>query len=401
VDIGLGLVVAVLAYALSCAILAPGPTALTFGAEWQKQSMAPFDLPGQFPQRILAPLLAWFLGLGGDHFVLFVRGLAMLLLATVFLFARRHGARPIDAALVTVAIALTAAIQMYKQHWVGFVDPLCYTLFFAMWLAERRAVLFWVLFGANLFNHELAAFLLPWAWWLRRRAGGDWRGDVVGAGVAIALYAAFYLWVKANAPAQAYSYEYFATHPLFPGGTFVVVLLALSHWVVAFGPVLAVLGWHWHLRRPPGERFHLTWVVAGILVIFGIAFDWARHANLVILPLALASVRFLAAGKRVAYVGLVVLGAGLMLWIPPWLPSSWPVAAMADMPLWINTGVVVMENGDYFPGSLTSATTRWLPVVAPMLATVLGIGAAIWGVGWLLARRDSTATSDRAASAAP
>lgn len=392
----LAAVVGGLCYALSCLLVAPGPRALTFGEEWQKMSVAPFDLPGQFPHRILAPLLAHWLGLGGDHFVGFVRGLAVLLLGTVFFFVRRQGAARVDAGLVTLAIAVTAAIQMYKQHWVAFVDPLCYALFFAMWLAVRRTPLFWGLFLANLFNHELAVFFLPWAWFLRRRTGAGWRLDVFGAGGALAVYAAFYLWVKAHAPAQAYHYEYFKNHPLFPGGTFVVVLMALVHYVVAFGPVLAVLSWHCHRRESRGERFHCGWIMFGIFAVFCIAFDWARHANLVILPLALASARFLAAGHRALYVALLAAGIGLMAWIPPWAPSSWPAAALADMKLWIETGVVVQENGDYFPGSLRSAVTRWLPRIAPMLAIILAIGAAIWLAGYLLARRDR-ATAARAA----
>jgi hypothetical protein len=385
-DLLFAVVVGALCYALSCLIVAPAAEAVTFGAEWQKMSTAPFELLGQFPQRILGPLLANVLGMGGDLFVPFVRGLAVLLLTTVCFFARRRGAQHVDAALIALAVSVTAAIQMYKQHWVGFVDPLCYSLFFAMWLAERRPAVFWALYFCNLTNHELAAFLLPWAWFVRRRIDGNWRADAIGAGAALALYAAFYMWVKANAPAQAYSYEYFKDHPLFPGGTFVVVSLALAHWVVAFGPVLAVVAWHFHTRGGRGERFHLGWVLLGIAVIFCIAFDWARHANLIVLPFVLASIRFLASGQRTIYFALVLLGAGLMAWIPPWTASSWPIAVMADIKLWVETGVVVIVNGDYFPGTLESATQRWLPRVALLLGSVLAIGAAIWATGFALAR---------------
>lgn len=385
-DVLLGLLVGALCYGISCVLVAPGAVAITFGTQWQDMSVAPFELRGQFPHRMLAPLLAHCVGMGGDAFVLFVRGLAVLLLGTVFFFCRRQGSAVVDALLVTFAVAVTATIQMYKQHWVGFVDPLGYTLFFWMWLAARRPVVFWGLFLANLFNHELAAFLLPWLWFVRRCAAGSRRADVLGAGLALAIYAAFYFWVKANAPAQLYSVDYFAEHPLFPGGTFVVVSLALVHLVVAFGPVLAVLAWHQHVREHGRERWHLWLVLAGVLAIFCIAFDWARHTNLIVLPFALASIRFLAAGYRVWYVGLVALGVALMLWVPPWSPTAWPTHAMAAMDLWLRTGVVVVIDGDYFPGSLRAAALHWLPEVAPTFAVIGAIFAAIWLTGWWFAR---------------
>jgi hypothetical protein len=54
----------------------------------------------------------------------------------------------------------------------------------------------------------------------------------------------------------------------------------------------------------------------------------------------------------------------------------------------VETGMIVIENGDYFPGTLDSALCRWLPRVLPMLLPILGVGAAIWAAGWALARRD-------------
>ena len=385
-DVLLAVLAAVLGYGLSCLLVAPGPAPLTFGDQWRLMSEAPLELRGQFPHRILAPALAHVAGMGGERFVLFARGLAVLLLAMVFLFCRRRGAAVVDAALVTTAIALTAAVQMYKQHWVGFVDPLCYSLFFACWLAARRTVLFWALFFANLMNHELAAFLLPWLWFVRREVGGDRRADLLGGATALGLYGAFYLWVRAAAPAQKYGADYFAQNPLFPGGTVVVVLLALVHLVVAFGPVLAVLGWH-QVRAPGRERWHTWLVVGGVLAIFCIAFDWARHSNLVVLPLVLASVRFLAAGHRALYAGLVALGAALMAWLPPWT-SGWPTSALADVGLWARTHVIVTNpaTGEPIAGSLRAVLTEWLPEVWPVLAAVLAILAVIWLAGVAFAR---------------
>lgn len=397
----LALVVASVCYAISCLLVAPGQTAVTFGAQWQEMSKAPFALSGEFPQRILGPLLAHGLGLGGPKFLLFARGLGVLLLATICVYCRRRGASVLDAVLVVAAIAVTAAVQMYKQNWVGFIDPLTYTLFFAALLASARPVVFWLLFFANLLNHELAVFLLPWLWFVRRQAGGSWRADVAGAGLAIAAYGAFYLWVRAAAPLQKYNAGYFFEYPMFPGGTVVIVTLAMVHLVHAFGPVLAILGWQVHTRTPGRERVHTSLVVAGILAIFCIAWDWSRHSNLVILPLVMASLRFLQAGHRLAFVALVGLGVALMAWISPWPLGAWPTSVLADPVMLFRTGAAVSHPVTLEPmgGPLARVFGGWLPEVWPTLWPILAIGAAIWLVGYLLARADRAAAADRATTA--
>jgi len=399
-DLGAALVTAGLCYGLSCLIVAPSsldPEQPTFGTQWQWMSEAPFELRGQFPHRFLGPLLAHYLGFGGDRWVPFVRGLTVLLLATVFFFARRRGAKPMDALLVTLALALTAPIQMYKQHWVGYVDPLCYLLFFWAWMAAGRPVLFWGLFLANLLTHELAAFLLPWAWFVRREANGSVRTDVIGAGLALGLYGAFYLWVKAVAAEQRYHARYFFDNPMFPGGTFVIITLALVHLVVAFGPILAVLAWHQHTRPRDRERMHLWLVGGGVLAIFCIAWDWSRHANLIALPLVVASLQFLAAGHRLVYAGIVALGVGLMAWIPPWSSSAWPTSAMANVLFETRAAVANPATHQPMGGALSDVLTKWVPAVAPMLVPIIAILAAIWFAGAWFARRRAAPTADPAA----
>ncbi len=401
-DVVLATAVGVLTYVVSCALVAPGPTALSFGSQWQLMSDAPYELRGQFPQRLLGPWLAHSLGLGGERFVLFTRALATLMLATICFFCRRRGATVVDAGLVALAVALTAPVQMYKQTWTGYVDPLCYTLFFAMWLAAARPVLFWALFLANLLNHELAAFLLPWAWFVRREAKGSWRVDAVAAALVLAAYGGFYLWVRAAAPQQKYDADYFFANPMFPGGTVVIVVLALTHLAVAFGPVLAVLAWHQHARGVGRERWHLWLVLGGVLAIFCIAWDWSRHANLIVLPLVLATVRFLAAGHRTWFVGLVAVGVGLMLVIPPWAVGAWPTRVLADPGRLLRTGAATGHpvTGEPMGGDLRDVVTVWLPEVAPYAVSILAILAAIWVAGALFARwrpAPAPVTADRGA----
>jgi hypothetical protein len=396
-DLALAWVVAAACYASSCAILAPSSALAGFGVDLTMMSAAPFDWPGRLPHRVLAPLLGWAVGAGGANYWRFTQGLGVLLLAMVWLVCRRHGATLLDAALVTLAVAVTSPIQMYKVQWVAYSDALTYTLFFAALLAAKRPVLFWSLFFANLLNHELAAFLLPWLWFVRRQAGGSPRADLVGAGVALALYAAFYLYVRSAAPAQLYSAAYFAQHPMFPGGSFMVLVLAITHAATTFGPVLAVLAWHQHTAAHGRERWHLWLVLGSVLAIFCIAYDWHRHSHLLVLPLVLASVRFLAAGKRLVYGALVAAGIATMLAWPQWNGHGWPMNRMATVDLWDRTGTIAINpaTGELTGCSLSAAVTRWFPEVAPYFAGVVAALVAFWLVGFALAR------GDRAPAVAP
>jgi hypothetical protein len=396
-DLALAVPIGGLAYALSCWLVPPNDIAAGFGLQWQMMAKAPLELPGQLPHRILMPLLANWCGCGGDReFLWFVRGLGALLLVVVCLFCRRRGASLVDSALVTVAVALTAAIQMYKQHWVGYADPLQYSLFFVAWLCAGRPLLFWVLFLVNLLTHELAVFLLPWLLFIRREASRLGRSpfgrrDVVYAGVALGVYAAFYLWVQSRAPQQLFSAAYFASHPLFPGGSVTVWLLALVHYVVAFGPILAVVAWHQQACRDR-DRWHLWLVGLGIFAIFGIAFDWQRHTNLIILPFVLASVRFLAAGHRAIYVVLLGAGAAAMqiAKLRTWHASSWPMHLIVDQGMEQNVVIIDNSSGalNITFGSLENTLRNWLPAVWPTLWPLLVIFAAIWLAGAWLGRRE-------------
>lgn len=397
VDVVMACFVGWAAFAVSCWLVAPGPVAITFGAQWQAMSEDPFKLFGQFPHRILVPLLAWLFGQGGEGYLGFTNGLHVAMLAATFFACRRFRGRVLDAVLVTAAIAITAPVQMYKVHWVGFADPACYTLFLLMLVAARNPYVLWSLFLINLFNHEMAAFFWPWLWFLRRRQDNRWRLDVVCSAAAIAIYASFYLYVR-GAAQQTYSVDYFLANPLFPGGTFVVWNLAAVHCTVAFGPVLALLAWHQHRNGCGPDRWHLWLVLLGILTVFCIAFDWARHSNLLLLPLVIASLAFLASGgkNRVVYAGLLVLSAFLFWLVPPWTAAAWPTNLFANLPLLAKTEVVHLTpppvKFESF-GTLEASLQLWLPAIWKPLAVVHAIGATIWCAGWAWARHQNRAAN--------
>lgn len=390
-EAALSLAIGWLVWVGSCWLVAPlDAIGGGFEVDWQLMSVDPFALAGRFPHRILVPFLAWLCGFGGDGWLQFTRGLHVLLLGSVCFVVLRHRGALLDALLVTVMVGITAPTQMYKLHWNGYADPICYTLFLWAMIAARNPAVFWSLFFLNLMNHELAVFLLPWLWFLRRRNDRRFGADLVGAGVALAAYGAFYVYVKQTA-APMFNVDYFVAHPLFPGGTFAVWNLAAVHWTCAYGPVLAVLAWHQHRRESGRERWHLWLVLGSILAIFCIAFDWARHSNLIVLPLVLAAMRFLACGNlhRVVFVGLLALAQGLFWLVPPWESSAWPTSLFANHVLLVETGLVVPGPGpglDIGFGPLSAALGKWLPAIWLPLAILHLILAAMLVVGWWLAR---------------
>ena len=57
----------------------------------------------------------------------------------------------------------------------------------------------------------------------------------------------------------------------------------------------------------------------GVLVIFCIAFDWARHSNLLMLLLVIAAARFVREGPRhqAVFAALLAVTWGLFELVPP------------------------------------------------------------------------------------
>lgn len=380
--------VALAVYHGSCLLAPPAPEAVGFGLEWQRMSLAPFELVGALPHRLLAPLLAHGLGLGGaPAWIVFTRGLAVLLLATVFFVCRRRGLGLPGSALVAAAVGATASVQAYKQQWIGYSDQLTYTLLLWALLAARRPAWLWTLFLLALLNHELSVFLLPWLWFVRRQEGGGGRTDAIGAGAALAAYAAFYLAVR-SAARPAYAVDYFLANPLLPWGAICVNLFALVQWTVAWGPMVAVLAWHQHRREHGRERWHLWLVVGAVGAILCIAFDWIRHTNLVVVPLVLASIRFLqAAGRNTrVYAGLLAVTVAAMALVPPWYAAT---GVQTDLP-WPTSDLwaALLHAGQGAPAATVRGVLfAWLAAAWPLLAVIYALLAALWLAGAWYARR--------------
>src|SRR5262249_26494118 len=178
----------------------------------------PFGVAGDFPHRILGPLLAHALGLAGDRYWLFSWGCNWLLLAVVFDCARAGGARPAGASLATLAVALSGGVQAYKLM-IGYSDTLSFALLLLAYRLRARSAAVWCLVLANAFAHEMVFFFAPWLFYQRLRAGGRWWREAAALGVAAGVYEAWRLFVAAHPLVVTRDANaYFATTSL-PQGT--------------------------------------------------------------------------------------------------------------------------------------------------------------------------------------
>ena len=81
--------------------------------------------------------------------------------------------------------------------------------------------------------------------------------------------------------------------------------------------------------------------------------------------------------------GLLALTLVLFWLVPPWESTAWPTNLLADPGLLVQTGMLVIGQGEFDIGfgTLGDALGRWLPAVWPILAVVHGIGVVTWIAG--------------------
>src|SRR5262245_28700657 len=160
------------------------PSAVAFaghGEYFQAMTVDPLSLHGAFPHRILWPLLAHLLGLGGPRAPVFSQVCNGAFLAVVFWFCRQRGARVLDALLVTGACAATGAVLVYKPM-ACYSDTLMFLLLLLAVHFVARPVVFWGLVLLASSSHEMVFFFAPWLVYLRCQAGGLPKREVFALG---------------------------------------------------------------------------------------------------------------------------------------------------------------------------------------------------------------------------
>ncbi len=116
--------------------------------------------------RFLTPLISYLLGLRGELIIVTNLIFALLLLALVYGYFRKHAPQPGDAllAVIVIAFSLTTLTTIYYG---GYTDSLTYVLIFAVWWRRRQRSLFYLFFFLGLLNRESIAFLVPWFAYVR------------------------------------------------------------------------------------------------------------------------------------------------------------------------------------------------------------------------------------------
>ncbi len=323
VELAMAIAVALVAYVASFVVIPQVMVPNVFGLQWQDLSTEPFAFRGQFPHRLLGPLLAHYLGMGGALWVPFTQLTTLVFLGLVFRVARWRGAEAIDATLITFAVALTGAVQIYKTNMIGYVDNLGYSISLLTWMSARRTFVFWPLILLNLINHEMVGFFLPWFLFVRRQVRASILADGIGLVVVLGLYLGYRSFVAAHAPNWTYDGHYFRDHCFLPLTFLWLWLLAAVYQLQTYGPILTIVLWHVLRMRPAHERVHTLLIVGGFLTIFFVAYDVNRHSNMICIPLIIASVRFLGSrSSRFVYAALIAASVGVSSygwWVYDWM----------------------------------------------------------------------------------
>lgn len=287
-----------LAWAASCAVAAPVRQAMGLGAEFAAMAAEPLAWNGPFPHRVLGPLLAALLGLGGDRYWLFAHAASVAFVAVVAAVVRRGGAGWPMATLLALAVACTGAVEVGKTI-PGYPEPLAFALLLASTCLLHRQAWFWALQFLLLLNHEAALLLWPWLCWQKAHASsGLRRSDLAAGALVLGAYLAFRHLVLAQASQPVHEAALYA-----PGALATVLgsqALAAMSLVVYHGPLPILLVWHANVDGWRRAGAPILLVLLPILTMCTIATDLPRFLGYAALPIAIALARFAALpGSRV------------------------------------------------------------------------------------------------------
>jgi hypothetical protein len=369
------------------------PAAVAFaghGERFQAMTLAPLSLAGEFPHRVLWPLLAHVLWLDGANAPIFSQVVSGALLAVVFWFARARGLTVLDAVLVTCGVAASGAVLVYKPM-ACLSDPLNFLLLLLALHHVRRPGLFWGLVLLSAFSHELSFFLAPWLVYVRCRAGGVWWREGLHLATIAAVYAGWLLVVRTLGSGGNYGIAYYlASNFWVPWGLPSLWAMGLLSILVEFGPLLAVLVWGARCDPLGSGRWGAWLLLASMLPMTLLAYDVMRFAALLVLALVPSACALLQRprGRPVFFVLLVAAVSSYALTHPHaseeggrayrHVSGQFLDLAKRDLAHGVEP-LGTFADGMAFSGELLART--W-PV---WLATLVG-GGAVVAAGWWLRR---------------
>lgn len=308
---------------LACWIVPPAAAPFAgHGERFAEMAADPLAFDGEFPQRLLWPLLAWLAGFVGVSVVAFSHATSALLLAVVGWFVWRRTGRYLDALLVAAAVATSGAVLVYQQM-PCFSDQLTLASFLLLVHFRDRPVVFWPLVLLSALSHELVFFFWPWLVYLRCRNGGTWWREGLLLAATLAAYLAFRAPLSGNYDSSYYLDKAFWLPWLLPALWSVWALVTL----VEFGPLLVAVAWGTGRdgalarRDGLGGRWGAWLYLAGALLLMVLAYDVMRWATFAMLPLVLAATALVGArGGRLVLAALVAAAPFCYRWLHP-IPS--------------------------------------------------------------------------------
>jgi len=281
---------AAIVYGASCLLDAPDAVPWGMGVEYAAMSEDPLGRVGDHPYRVLGPLLAWLLGLGGDRYWLFSHGCVVLVLSLVFVVALRDTRSPLRAFAVTSLWCATLANQLFKGS-VGYAEPLTFALMLVSLLCAGRTWWFWLIQLLALLNHEAIVFVWPWLLLEKRERAQVGAPDLVGAVVALGLYGAARWWFTHDSGASLQSVEWYWNSQTISLETIGMWALIVPYTLVAFGAQAAVVGWQWGeegFRRGVLPSLVMLGAICAMLLL---AVDLQRFICFLAFPITVGAIR--------------------------------------------------------------------------------------------------------------
>lgn len=359
------------------------------GVRFANMAEAPFAFAGEFPQRILWPLLAWLFGHLGVGTVLFSSICNGALLAVVFWFSRRRTQSLVAAMLVSAAVAVSGAVLVYKPM-VCFSDTLNLLLMVLLIHFADRGRVFWSLVLLTAFSHELVFFFSPWLVYLRLCNGGRWWPEVSKWGVCLLLYGGFRIVLKLTGNTGPYDVQYYIDNAIWVPWALPAIWMLWGFVVmVEFGPLL--IGMFFAAKRGVlaqpqgmGGRWWPWLYWPSLLSLMLLAYDVMRFAPLVFPPVLLGLLALVR--RRAGYGlvgGLVVLQIGCYAWLHP-IVSEQGGRHFTEMSGQVNADIgllVSRQLGDAFQLTWGLLERFWHYALVASLALVAFVLLGRWLAG--------------------
>ena len=347
------------------------------GVRFAEMARDPFAFAGEFPQRILWPVLAWLFGHIGVGPVMFSQVCNASLLAVVYWFARRRTGSWTGAALVAAAVACCGAVLVYKPM-MCFSDPLNLLLMVLLIHFADRGRVFWSLVLVAAFSHELVFFFSPWLIYLRVCSGGQrWR-EVGSWGACLLVYGGFRVVLKLTGNTGPYDSAYYFENAFWvPWGLPAMWMLWGFVVLVEFGPLLVAM--FYASRRGSlaqagamGGRWWPWLYWPSLLSLMLLAYDVMRFAPLVFPPVLLGLVALARARQAAVLGGLIVAQIACYAFLHP-VASEQGGRQFTEVSGYVlaNIGLLVARTpGDAFTFSVGLLQQFWGYALLAVLALV-------------------------------